>query len=116
MSEIKAECHCGNIIISVKKVPEKITSCNCSICRRYAALWAYYHPNDVEVKYKNDVSTFYIWGDREIEFHRCTTCGCITHYVSVDKLIDPVFAINTRMMDPKVIEKLPIRYVNGASS
>jgi hypothetical protein len=33
-------CHCGAVRISVEPAPTEIT--DCSICRRYGALWAYY--------------------------------------------------------------------------
>ena len=112
---LKAVCHCGNISISAMKLPATVTSCNCSICRRYAALWAYYKPADVEVKFLNDESTFYIWGDRELEFHRCVTCGCVTHYVTTDKFNDPIFAINARMIETEILEAIPVRYANGAA-
>jgi hypothetical protein len=36
-----ATCHCGSIRIYVRKISRTLTSCNCSICRRYGALWAY---------------------------------------------------------------------------
>jgi hypothetical protein len=29
--------------------PSEVTECNCSICRRYGVLWAYYPPNQVRV-------------------------------------------------------------------
>ena len=43
----RATCHCGNITIEVNQAPDIVTDCHCSICRRYAALWAYYAPDEV---------------------------------------------------------------------
>jgi hypothetical protein len=30
-------CHCGAIRLHVRQLPRTVTSCNCSICRRYVA-------------------------------------------------------------------------------
>lgn len=35
-------CHCGAVRIEIPRKPRSLTDCNCSICRRYAPLWAYY--------------------------------------------------------------------------
>jgi hypothetical protein len=40
-------CHCGAVRIEVPRRPRMLTSCNCSICRRYGVLWAYYQAADV---------------------------------------------------------------------
>jgi len=39
---LKGTCHCGAVQIAVARKPRRFTSCNCSICRRYSTLWAYY--------------------------------------------------------------------------
>ena len=39
---IRASCHCGAVVMEADSQPRSVTACNCSICRRYAALWAYY--------------------------------------------------------------------------
>src|SRR3954463_8912618 len=115
MDQIQAKCHCGNVMISVKSLPDTVTSCNCSICRRYATLWAYYKPEEVKLECKDGATTPYIWGDRELEFHRCTNCGCVTHYVTIEPTDDRIFAINARMIDLALIEPLRVRYADNAS-
>ena len=114
--KIQAQCHCGNIQISVEKLTETITSCNCSICGKYAAVWAYYKPELVVITYREQNSEFYIWGDRELEFHHCTKCGCVTHYVTVEVGDGAIFALNTRMLDSELLKDIPVRYVDGASA
>ncbi len=34
-------CHCGTIGWTFDGVAESVTSCNCTLCRRYGALWIY---------------------------------------------------------------------------
>ena len=44
---IEAACHCGAVKLSVPARPDTVTECNCSICRRLGARWAYYSPSEV---------------------------------------------------------------------
>ena len=46
---LTATCHCGALRIEVPRKPRTLTSCNCSICRRYGTLWAYYKASSVRV-------------------------------------------------------------------
>ncbi|RDW79838.1 hypothetical protein BP6252_04476 [Coleophoma cylindrospora] len=78
---IRASCHCGAIAVIVPRVPEHINHCQCTICRRYGAAWGYYHPDEVKIETKpNAVTKQYIWGDREISFNFCDTCGCVLYW------------------------------------
>jgi hypothetical protein len=46
---IKASCHCGTVRLEIDAPLTEVTECNCSICRRYGVLWAYYTPDRVRV-------------------------------------------------------------------
>lgn len=111
---IKAQCHCGNIELSVENLPDEFTQCNCSICRRLAAKWIYYKTDKVQVSHKNEPSQTYIWGDKCIAFHHCPECGCATHYSSVAGSDFDRIAINANMLDPNTIKNLKTRRFNGA--
>ena len=113
---IEAVCHCGNVKLTTHSLPSTITSCNCSICNRLGALWAYYAPDEVTVNFDKHPSSPYIWGDKDLEFHHCTICGCTTHYITTEKCHEKRIAINARMLDPELIRSLSIRYFDGASS
>ncbi|NGM48586.1 hypothetical protein G5B46_03085 [Caulobacter sp. 602-2] len=39
---IRTSCHCGAVGFAIETAPTEVTQCNCSICRRYGVLWAYY--------------------------------------------------------------------------
>jgi hypothetical protein len=47
---IATTCHCGAVRISIPRVPETLTHCDCSICRRYGTLWAYYAKDEVKIE------------------------------------------------------------------
>ncbi|UTV26593.1 GFA family protein [Photobacterium atrarenae] len=112
---MNVNCHCGNVQISAASVPDEVAQCNCSICRRYAASWAYYTPQEVTVEFKQEKSVHYIWGDKEVEFHRCRLCGCITHYVTTPECDADIFAINMQMAEPELLSTIPVRKIDGAS-
>ena len=38
---LKGSCHCGSVQWSFEGMPESVTACNCTVCRRYGVLWAY---------------------------------------------------------------------------
>jgi hypothetical protein len=95
-----AACHCGAVRFEVAAPPEWVLDCNCSLCRRYGALWAYPGQGQVEVLKAPDptATETYLWGDRELAFHRCRACGCITHMEAVDTDPPSLYGLNARLM------------------
>ena len=109
---IEASCHCGAVKLQIESAPETVTDCNCSICRRYGALWAYYSPRQVQ---RNAGPTvIYMWGDRELEFHHCATCSCLTHWAAIDKSYDRM-GVNARLMAPDILAAAAVRKHDGVS-
>src|SRR5262245_65470262 len=80
---IEASCHCGAIQMEIAEKPQRVTSCNCSICHRLGTLWAYYHPDQVTFTAGAGTTVPYAHGERSLAFHRCPTCGCVTHWASL---------------------------------
>ncbi len=112
----ETSCHCGNVSLRAKKPPAALTECNCSICRRYGALWAYYLDRQVEIEIRDAATRVYAWGDKTIDFHYCPVCACCTHYRSrLDSGRERV-AINARMARAEDVEALPLRLFDGARS
>ena len=111
---IEASCHCGHVKLRVTESPETVTECNCSICRRYGVLWAYYPPAQVRVVTGGDSTAVYMWSDRSIEFHRCRNCGCVTHWAPVDKSSDRM-GVNARLMPLEVLAGARVRQFDGAN-
>jgi hypothetical protein len=85
---VHASCHCGAIALEIDVAPQDVTECNCSICRRYGVLWAYYSPSQVQFT-KYPETDIYMWDDKAIQFHRCRVCGCISHWSAVDPSTRP---------------------------
>jgi len=102
--------------IEIIDMPQSLTQCTCSICRRYAARWAYCTRDTASVSCDPDSICAYNWGDRSIEFYFCRNCGCLTHYESVEKLDDSRIAVNARMMSPADTADLKLRTYDGAET
>lgn len=112
---LTGSCHCGAVQILVPRKPRRLTSCNCSICRRQAGLWGYYERSQVEIKARKGAVDRYIWGDKCLALCRCASCGCVTHWVPLVRGSTRM-GVNFRNFEPSVIEKTRIRRFDGASS
>ena len=114
---IRAACHCGAVRFEIAEPPEWVLDCNCTLCRRYGALWSYYHPPDnAKLLMKPDpaATETYLWADRALAFHRCKICGCATHFaVAADGFI---FGVNARMMAGLDPAKVRIRRIDNSHS
>ncbi|WP_110666443.1 GFA family protein [Salinicola halophilus] len=109
---LQCRCDCGNVVIAAR-VPESVTICDCGICRRYMALWAYYSPDEVSVGIGQAGVDLWQRSDRVVDFVRCARCGCVTHYCTRPGDPDPVVAINCRLAEPACCD-IPVRYVANA--
>jgi len=105
--------------IEIARTPRKLTACNCSICRRYGAIWAYFQRKSVDVICEDAALEAYTWRNKKLQFYRCTSCGCVTHHERTKKRADATDtrAVNMRNVDdPSIVCDLPIRVLDGASS
>jgi hypothetical protein len=116
---LTTSCHCGAIRLEFARRPRKLTQCNCSMCRRYGAIWAYYRRKSVRVVCPRNALSVYAWGYKRRQFYRCRNCGSVTHYESARKRTDGSdwLAINVRNIDdPESIARLPIKMLDGAAT
>ena len=106
-----ATCHCGAVRIRVKRLPRTLTKCDCSICRRYGALWAYYDASSVEIAAPKRGLAGYSWNRRTREFHRCATCGCVTHYTYRREHVRETIAVNASNFALAVVAAARVRHM-----
>jgi hypothetical protein len=113
---IKSSCHCGAIKLEIEdKVPSHLISCNCSFCRRSGALMAYFSPSKIKILSSHGSTNEYIWGDKTIAQVRCSHCGCLSHWRSLESNIDRM-GINARLFENVEIDKIQIRHFDGADT
>jgi hypothetical protein len=113
---ISGTCHCGAVQIELPYPPETVTSCNCSICRRLGALWAFYPLNAVAVSVGSNRTDEYIWGKGTRRFVRCRTCGCTTHVLPASPQPESTIEVNIRLFEPSEVGAFRIRHFDGAVS
>jgi hypothetical protein len=109
---IAGSCHCGAVRIEVETAPDEVTDCNCTLCRRTGARWAYYHPRQVRVEAAPGATVGYVQGDRTLATHHCRTCGCITHWTATDPALERM-AINVCMFEPELLARARVRRFDG---
>jgi hypothetical protein len=109
-------CHCGAVQIEVPRRPRTLTNCNCSICRRYGVLWAYYKAADVSVSCKRGATEIYSWGPKTQNFVRCATCGCIMYWKKIQSRNGSRMGVNARNFEPVAIDGIRIRLLDGADT
>lgn len=107
-----ASCHCTSVRIELDSAPTDLNACQCSLCRRYAVLWAYYRPDQVRLLHVPDATEAYAWGERNLEFHRCRSCGCVTHWTETAPGATRL-GVNARLLDPADIAGVPVRHSPG---
>jgi hypothetical protein len=115
---IRAACHCEAVRFEIAEPPEWVLDCNCTLCRRYGALWTYFSGAEGQAKLlmKPDpaATEVYTWQNGDIAFHRCKTCGCVTHMEGGDPIA--IFGMNTRMMAGLDPSKVRIRRMDNSHS
>lgn len=107
-------CHCGAVTVSLAVYPAKVTDCNCSLCRSYGVLWAYYAADDVSVSPDAETNT-YAWNGKHVDFHRCRSCGCVTHWEPRDKTRNQR-GVNARLLPPDQLSRSRVRHRDGANT
>jgi len=113
---LTASCHCGAVKVEVPRGPETLTNCNCSMCRRYGVLWAYYKDAEVKLAAAPDTIDRYAWGKKSQDFIRCKTCGCVMQWKK--KTIGPETrtGVNARNFDPEALGAVKILLLDGADT
>ena len=112
---LTGSCHCGAVKIQVPRKPRTLTSCNCSICRRYAGLWGYYDKRKVKAVVRGRALDCYVWGHKCLALCRRGICGCVTHWQPINRAGDRM-SVNFRNFTPSVTESTRVRRFDGAST
>ena len=113
---LKGSCHCGAVKFELDDSPEWLTVCNCSICRRLGAVWAHSDIPNIKIVSAPDATFSYAQGDKTLAIHTCKTCGCTTHWESLQAEETSFMAVNTRMIEPADIADIRVRVFDGADT
>ncbi len=112
---LNGSCHCGQVRLEVPDRPASLVLCNCSICRRNGALWAFYPCEQVRLSGHPEHTRGYVWGPRTIETFFCTGCGGVTHWQQLGEG-GVRYGINMRNFDPNELGEVRLRRFDGADT
>lgn len=108
-------CHCGAAHWTLEGDPGGITACNCTLCRRYGALWAYdYEGQRINVHGPRSTYTRVGKDKPVLEIQFCPTCGCVLCWRGLQ--LEPEgrrIAVNVRLAPPEAVADLPIDHFDG---
>lgn len=113
---ISGSCHCGAVRVEIPRRPRSVTNCNCSICRRYATLWAYYRASEVRVLAEPGATASYSWGHRRLRFVRCNHCGSIVNWEELAPTAKSRVGVNARNFDLDALGSPRISRLDGAKT
>ncbi|MBN8480353.1 MAG: GFA family protein [Xanthomonadales bacterium] len=113
---LSGRCHCGDTGWSLRGAPGSITACNCTLCRRYGALWAYDFENG-RIEIGGVVGRYTRRGkaDPALETLFCPTCACVIAWrgLRFEKDGRRRVAVNVRMAEPTAVADLAIDHFDG---
>lgn len=109
-------CHCGSAAWTLDGDPGSVTACNCSLCRRYGALWAYDFEGE-RVDVRGDTSA-YRRADKDdpaLEILFCSNCSCVLAWRGLRRGEDGRrrMAVNLRLAPFEAVAHLPIDHFDG---
>ncbi len=111
---IEGSCHCGAVTWRFEPEPDGATACNCTVCRRYGVLWIYDYENE-GVRVAGPTQVYVRGAASPLGFHFCGTCGCVTHWRSLEAGPDGRrrLAVNARLAEPEAVARIPIDHFDG---
>jgi hypothetical protein len=116
---LTGSCHCGAVHWTLAGDPGGATACNCTLCRRYGALWLYDYENE-RIRIAGPTSTYIRADDAEpgLEIHFCTRCGCMVCWRGLQTAPDGRrrIAVNARLAPPEDVADLPIDHFDGLNT
>ncbi len=113
---LQGTCHCGAVRLTLPAMPERATSCNCSLCHRLGGVWGYFGWGEVRIDAAPGALTDYAWGDRTLRTMRCRHCGCATHWEPMTPKDGDRHGVNLRMFPRELLERVHVRRFDGADT
>src|ERR1700743_1910730 len=108
---ITGTCHCGAAHWTLEGDPGAITACNCTLCRRYGALWAYdFVDRRIHLEGRMHAYTRVGKAYSALEILCCPTCGCVFAWRGLRLQGDGRrrIAVNVRLAPPEAVANLAI--------
>ncbi|HUD29252.1 MAG TPA: GFA family protein [Novosphingobium sp.] len=116
---ITGECHCSACRWTFNGDPGPATACNCTLCRRYGALWAYDYEGE-RIAVLGTPAAYRRRGKDapSLEILFCPTCAGVLAWrgLRLDGEGRRRMAVNLRLAPPEAVAGLPIDHFDGLGS
>ena len=110
-------CLCGQVRVRMASQPGYIHECNCLLCTKSGARWAYFDPSEVSVEGSTNGFSREDKADPAAEIRFCAKCGSTTHFVltasAVSQFGNSVMGVNMRLADERDLAGIELRYPDG---
>ena len=117
--DLKGACHCSAAGWSLSGDPGSITACNCTLCRRYGALWAYDFENE-RIRLRGPLASYVRRQDDPpaLEILFCPTCACVVGWRGLQQDLHGRrrIAVNVRLAPPEAVADLAVDQFDGLDS
>lgn len=110
-------CLCGQSRVEIARRPDFIHECNCTLCGKTGAQWAYFHPSEVSVAGATRGYSRQDKDDPSADIRFCETCGVTTHFTLTASAIaqfgNGMMGVNMRLANESDLAGLELRYPDG---
>ena len=108
-------CHCGQIRYDVSVDLSSVVSCNCSLCQKRGALWAFVTEDKFALRAGGEDLTDYQFGKKTIHHLFCPRCGVASFSRGKAPGGQEMIAVNVRCLNDVDIGALTIKPFDGRS-
>jgi hypothetical protein len=109
-------CHCGAVAYAVELDTSTALKCNCSICSKLGAVWAFAPKARFELKSGEAAQGDYLFNKKRLHHRFCSACGIESYAEGTAPDGSPMVGINLRCLEGVDVEKLSPRLHDGRSA
>jgi hypothetical protein len=108
-------CHCGRVRYEATSDLAQVIDCNCSICMKRGAIWAFVKAPEFKLLKGEDALTDYQFAQKKLHHPFCQSCGIGSFSRGHAPNGDETFAINVSCLDGVDVAKLKLTPFDGKS-
>ena len=106
-------CHCGRVRYEAISDLAQVVACNCSICVKRGAMWAFVKAPQFNLVQGDDALTDYQFGKKKLHHLFCQSCGVGSFSRGLAPNGDETFAINVNCLDDVDVATLKLMPFDG---
>lgn len=106
-------CHCGRVRYEATSDLTQVLDCNCSICAKRGALWAFVKAPQFKLTQGEGALNDYQFGQKRIHHLFCASCGIGSFSRGLAPNGEETFAINVACLDDVDVGSLKLTPFDG---